>query len=103
VDQLYAFFIQWSPNIYGVEDDIDPKERGFVVVDESEENEESMEVVEDHFESNRGRFMRQMTKDWEVSQILHILYVCAPILSLFLTCMVVFIDFSSLCRTAFST
>ncbi len=28
VDNLYAFFIQWSPDIYGGEDEIDPTERG---------------------------------------------------------------------------
>lgn len=68
MDQLYAFFIQWSPNIYGAEEDIDPKERGFVVLDsDNEDQENSMEVVEDHFRPDRGRMVRQMTKDWEVS------------------------------------
>ena len=69
VDHLYAFFVQWSPNIYGGEDEIDPTERGFVVINDSEEEdegEENMDVIEDHFKQER-RLMRQMTKDWEVS------------------------------------
>ena len=28
VDPLYAFFVQWSPDIYGGEDEINPAERG---------------------------------------------------------------------------
>ena len=64
VDHLYAFFVQWSPNIYGSEDEIDPKERGFVVINDSED-EDDMDVVEDHFKQER-RLLRQMTKDWEV-------------------------------------
>ncbi|ELU17867.1 hypothetical protein CAPTEDRAFT_218966 [Capitella teleta] len=71
VDQLYAFFIQWSPNIYGVEEDIDPRERGFVVLDDTSDNEEDdgMDVVEDHFLDSRGKMVRQMTKDWEIVNI----------------------------------
>lgn len=66
VDHLYAFFVQWSPNIYGGEDEIDPKDRGFVVINDSDE-EDDMDVVEDHFKQER-RLLRQMTKDWEVSR-----------------------------------
>ncbi len=66
MDPLYAFFIQWSPDIYGGDDEIDPKERGFVVI--SEEDEELSVLgtpVEDHFKSESWR-QRSVSKDWEV-------------------------------------
>jgi hypothetical protein len=71
VDHLYAFFIQWSPNIYGGEDEIDPKERGFVVIEDDEDNEESINVVEDHFPSEKQRLIKQlsMSKDWEKASV----------------------------------
>ena len=65
MDHLYAFFVQWSPNIYGGEDEIDPAARGFVVVDENEQ--QFMEMVEDYYKSEtRGRMVRTVSKDWEV-------------------------------------
>ena len=71
VDPLYAFFVQWSPEIYGGEDEIDPKERGFVVIDD-EEDSEDMDVVEEHFRTENGSVVRQMSKDWEVRTSLNI-------------------------------
>ena len=62
VDHLYAFFIQWSPNLYGGEDEIDPKERGFVVIEDEDEDEEEI-----HVDFVKGRLIRSMSKDWEVS------------------------------------
>ncbi|XP_022110273.1 nuclear receptor coactivator 7-like isoform X2 [Acanthaster planci] len=54
-DNLYAFFLQWSPDVYGKEGNQD--DVGFVAVDE--ELESSLEVIEDFFEEPIG-------KDWEI-------------------------------------
>ena len=62
VDPLYAFFVQWSPNIYGGDDEIDPTERGFVMINDDEEEEELDE-------SGLPSLRRQMSKDWEVRLI----------------------------------
>ncbi|XP_046563270.1 oxidation resistance protein 1-like isoform X2 [Haliotis rubra] len=63
VDQLYAFFVQWTPEIYGDEDDIDPETRGFVVIsdDDQLEKEEQLEIVDEHFAS-----IQKIHKDWEI-------------------------------------
>ncbi|XP_067666112.1 nuclear receptor coactivator 7-like isoform X3 [Haliotis asinina] len=63
VDQLYAFFVQWTPEIYGDEDDIDPETRGFVVIsdDDQLEKEEQLEIVDEHFAS-----IQKIRKDWEI-------------------------------------
>ena len=53
-DNLYDFFLQWTPDIYGK--DIDASDVGFVVVDQEDT---SLEVVEDFFDE-------PITKDWEV-------------------------------------
>ena len=74
VDHLYAFFVQWSPNIYGNEEDIDCRERGFVVIEDPEEEGEGEggeegetgTTLEEAMESKRPKLARQMTKDWEV-------------------------------------
>ena len=68
VDALYAFFVQWSPNIYGG-DDIDPLSRGFIMVDEEEGEEQpkkTMDIIDDYYKPEMKRLTRQMTKDWEV-------------------------------------
>ncbi|XP_077989724.1 oxidation resistance protein 1-like isoform X2 [Glandiceps talaboti] len=54
-DHLYAFFVQWSPNIYGKENP-DAKEMGFVVL---EEEDAPLEIVEDFFND-------PVSKDWEI-------------------------------------
>jgi len=61
VDQLYAFFVQWSPNIYGNEVEIDPKARGFVVVQESDDDGD-LDISDDHFDEKR----KNKCKDWEL-------------------------------------
>ncbi|XP_048250781.1 oxidation resistance protein 1-like isoform X3 [Haliotis rufescens] len=62
VDQLYAFFVQWTPEIYGDEDDIDPETRGFVVIsDDDQLKEEQLEIVDEHFAS-----IQKIRKDWEI-------------------------------------
>ena len=67
--------MQWSPNIYGNDEDIDPKERGFVVLDDTEEEEEEggdTEIVEEEDTvMERPKLTRQMTKDWEVRMSSH--------------------------------
>ncbi|XP_064652642.1 nuclear receptor coactivator 7-like isoform X7 [Lineus longissimus] len=63
VDHLYAFFIQWSPNLYGG-DEIDPKERGFVIIEDDDEVEEDM-----HVDFVKGRITRSMSKDWEIVHV----------------------------------
>nr|CAH91875.1 hypothetical protein [Pongo abelii] len=50
VDHLYAFFVQWSPDVYGK----DAKEQGFVVVEKEELN------MIDNF------FSEPTTKSWEI-------------------------------------
>ncbi|XP_071493609.1 oxidation resistance protein 1-like [Diadema antillarum] len=55
-DNLYAFFLQWSPEVYGKE--VSPSEAGFVVVRDNEENEE-LELIEDFFKE-------PIHKDWEI-------------------------------------
>nr|XP_054751137.1 nuclear receptor coactivator 7-like [Lytechinus pictus] len=55
-DNLYAFFLQWSPDVYGKE--VSPSELGFVVVQESNEDEE-IELIEDFFKE-------PIHKDWEI-------------------------------------
>ncbi|KAK3590702.1 hypothetical protein CHS0354_008040 [Potamilus streckersoni] len=65
VDPLYAFFVQWTPDIYGDEEDIDPEKRGFVVIDEMEDSlsspMEELDVLDEHFGPNST-----FHKDWEV-------------------------------------
>ncbi|KAL3847555.1 hypothetical protein ACJMK2_018460 [Sinanodonta woodiana] len=65
VDPLYAFFVQWSPDIYGDEEDIDPEKRGFVVIDEMEDSLsspiEELDALDEHFGPNSN-----FHKDWEV-------------------------------------
>lgn len=69
-DNLYAFFVQWRPEIYGDSDDFDPEEQGFVVVQEPdiplESVDENLQVVEEHFGGTKTSFK----KDWEVSSVL---------------------------------
>lgn len=63
VDQLYAFFVQWKPELYGDEEEISAERRGFVVLeDDDKEDSEEMEVFEEYF--NNG--VTALQKDWEV-------------------------------------
>ncbi len=75
VDPLYAFFVQWSPEIYGSDDEIKPEERGFVVIDD-DDSDDDIDMIEDHYQSEGSsrRLQRHMSKDWEVSD-LRILYI----------------------------
>lgn len=60
VDHLYAFFVQWTPQIYGGEDDIAEK-RGFVVLSEEEDEEEDkLEMMDEYFSNG------MLQKDWEI-------------------------------------
>ncbi|XP_041360796.1 oxidation resistance protein 1-like isoform X3 [Gigantopelta aegis] len=62
VDALYAFFVQWTPDIYGDQDEIDPEIRGFVVIDDEEKTEEeNLEIIDEHFAS-----IQKIRKDWEI-------------------------------------
>ncbi|KAK3087028.1 hypothetical protein FSP39_000610 [Pinctada imbricata] len=58
VDQLYAFFVKWKPEIYGDEEEVSAENRGFVVLDEDSTPDE-MEIHEDYFNSH-------LQKDWEI-------------------------------------
>ncbi|XP_055997401.1 nuclear receptor coactivator 7-like isoform X6 [Ostrea edulis] len=63
VDQLYAFFVQWKPELYGDEEEISAERRGFVVLDgEEREDPEEMEVFEEYFNSG----ITALQKDWEI-------------------------------------
>ena len=61
VDHLYAFFVQWTPEIYGDEEEITPEKRGFVVIEDDES--EDLEMLDEHFGPNST-----FAKDWEVTQ-----------------------------------
>ncbi|CAH1774593.1 unnamed protein product [Owenia fusiformis] len=61
VDHLYAFFVQWSPNIYGSEEEINPEARGFVVFDSDAED---LNLVDDYFEGDI-----KVSKDWEIVKV----------------------------------
>ncbi|KAJ8322197.1 hypothetical protein KUTeg_000668 [Tegillarca granosa] len=63
VDHLYAFFVQWTPEIYGGDEDINLLKRGFVVLgDEEEDNsdEEKLEIMDEYFGT------AALQKDWEI-------------------------------------
>ena len=60
VDHLYAFFVQWTPEIYGDEEEITPERRGFVVIEDGEEFDDT-EMLDDHFGPESS-----FQKDWEV-------------------------------------
>lgn len=63
VDQLYAFFVQWEPELYGDDEEISAERRGFVVLeDEDKEDPNEMDVIEEYF--NNG--ITALQKDWEV-------------------------------------
>lgn len=57
---MYAFFVQWTPEIYGDEEEITPEKRGFVVIDDVED-EDDLEILDEHFGPNSS-----FQKDWEV-------------------------------------
>ncbi|XP_060560372.1 nuclear receptor coactivator 7-like isoform X4 [Ruditapes philippinarum] len=59
VDHLYAFFVQWTPEIYGDEEEITPEKRGFVVIEDDES--EDLEMLDEHFGPNST-----FAKDWEM-------------------------------------
>ena len=62
---MYAFFVQWTPEIYGDEDDITPEKRGFVVIDDAkDDNDEDLEMLDEHFGPNSS-----FQKDWEVNYV----------------------------------
>lgn len=54
VDHLYAFFVHWSPEVYGK----DAKDQGFMVVKKDE-----LEVIDNFFSD-------PVSKSWEVSYII---------------------------------
>ncbi|XP_053382496.1 nuclear receptor coactivator 7-like isoform X4 [Mercenaria mercenaria] len=59
VDHLYAFFVQWTPEIYGDEEEITPEKRGFVVIEDDDS--EDLEMLDEHFGPNSA-----FQKDWEL-------------------------------------
>ncbi|XP_052765571.1 oxidation resistance protein 1-like isoform X4 [Mya arenaria] len=59
VDHLYAFFVQWTPQIYGDEEEITPELRGFVVIEEPEDIDD-LEMLDEHFGPDSA-----FQKDWE--------------------------------------
>ncbi|XP_064597789.1 LOW QUALITY PROTEIN: oxidation resistance protein 1-like [Liolophura sinensis] len=66
VDQLYAFFVQWSPDKYGDEGDIDPASRGFVVVDEEDPEvgeDEGLDIFDEYFGPSSAH---RIHRDWEI-------------------------------------
>ena len=66
VGQLYAFFLQWSPQLYDKKVDIPKPNEGFVVVDD-----EKLEIVDDHF---KPRF----SQNWRVRKFIKIVYHNTP-------------------------
>lgn len=60
VDPLYAFFVQWKPEIYGDDDDMMAEKRGFVVLSEDAEESGDIEILDEYFGGG------SLQKDWEV-------------------------------------
>ena len=60
VDQLYAFFVQWKPEIYGDDDEMMAEKRGFVVLSEEGDESGEIEILDEHFGSGN------LQKDWEI-------------------------------------
>lgn len=54
VDHLYAFFVQWSPDVYGKE----AREQGFVVVEKDE-----LDMIDNFFSD-------PASCSWEVSSVM---------------------------------
>lgn len=70
VDHLYAFFVQWTPEIYGDEEEITPEKRGFVVI--NDDDSEDLEMLDEHFGPNSS-----FQKDWEVLLLhIHVYFSC---------------------------
>lgn len=63
-DNLYAFFVQWRPELYGDDDDINPEDQGFVVIEDAEVQQEDakLDIVEEYFGPTAASFK----KDWEL-------------------------------------
>ncbi|KAL5013835.1 hypothetical protein ScPMuIL_008105 [Solemya velum] len=63
VDSLYAFFVQWTPEIYGDEIEMDPHKRGFVVIEEDDNcfDDDGLHLHEEYFGNTYG-----LHKDWEI-------------------------------------
>ncbi|XP_071142987.1 oxidation resistance protein 1-like isoform X1 [Mytilus edulis] len=59
VDPLYAFFVQWKPEIYGDDDDMMAEKRGFVVLSEDAEESGDIEILDEYFGGG------SLQKDWE--------------------------------------
>lgn len=59
VDHLYAFFVQWSPDVYGKE----AREQGFVVVEKDE-----LDMIDNFFSD-------PASCSWEVSSVGACLYM----------------------------
>jgi hypothetical protein len=58
---LYAFFVQWKPEIYGDDDEMMAEKRGFVVLSEEGDESGEIEILDEHFGSGN------LQKDWEVN------------------------------------
>lgn len=69
---MYAFFVQWTPEIYGDEEDLTPEKRGFVVI-EDDDGISDLEMLDEHFGPNSS-----FQKDWEVGTVhkIIILSIC---------------------------
>ena len=66
VDQLYAFFLQWSPDIYDNDEELDADAQGFVVVEH-----DSIDIVDNHFQP-----AHRLSQSWKVSYVTHTHIVC---------------------------
>ena len=58
---MYAFFVQWKPEIYGDDDEMMAEKRGFVVLSEEGDESGEIEILDEHFGSGN------LQKDWEVN------------------------------------
>ena len=59
VDQLYAFFLQWSPSLYDNDEELDVDGQGFVVVEH-----ENIDIVDNHFQPTH-----RLSQSWKVSAV----------------------------------
>lgn len=64
---LYAFFVQWTADVYDA-GDFDPAERGFVAISEESPSVRAETFCIGHPKHNR-KLVRQLTKDWEIISI----------------------------------
>lgn len=60
VDHLYAFFVQWKPEIYGDDEEMMAEKRGFVVLPDEGDETGDVDILDEYFGGG------SLQKDWEI-------------------------------------